>query len=99
MQTVIQDKRSFWKSHIEKASQHSGGIRSYCKEVGISKDTLYFWRVKLSGHRRRARRPSSNPFLPAVIQAPVGEVPVTRRALPEPEWLAQFLSAMIRGDR
>jgi hypothetical protein len=104
VQTVNQDKKSIWKAHIAGAAGHVGGVRGYCEEVGISKNTFYFWKVKLEGcGPPKGPKPKPklkpNPFLPAVICEPEQKIFVRANKLPDPEWLAGFVSAVLRGHQ
>lgn len=97
MQSINQGKQKIWQAHVQAAANHANGVRGYCEEMGISKNTFYFWKAKLQG-RRQPKQPKAkpNPFLPAVIREPVGES-VTAERLPDPEWLAIFVSAVLGG--
>lgn len=103
MQSPEQTKAKFWQGHISDWKQSSVGIREYCQRQGISKDTFYYWRKKMSSRLvdrkvgRSPREPSA--FVPVTIEKSPSSSSMSSVYLEEPKWLGEFAAALIRGLR
>jgi hypothetical protein len=104
MQTLSQDKVSYWWGHMKRQIQSGQSIAQYCLLSGISKDTFYCWRKKLAarpmGSSREIFEAKSPSFVPVHIErASVDANKVSEDLLSDPKWLGEFAAAMIRGLR
>ena len=103
MQNNEQIKEKLWQGHISGWKRSSMGIREYCQSQGISKDTFYYWRQKISSgssHRKIDRSPMKpSAFVPVTIESrPIGSS-TSSVYLEDPKWLGEFAAALIRGLR
>lgn len=93
---IIQDDE-FWKEHILKAKRSGVSVAEYCRANNLS-EGLFYTRKRRLGLMKPARRKR-----PAFVRVePVAEAPIKgksfwARQLPEPEWAAKFVMALM-GD-
>ncbi len=104
MQVGDQAKIKFWQEHISRQKQSSGSITQYCRKVGISKDTFYCWRKKLSAAPIKAPHSLNSPkrsiFVPVQVEPSASQFgSSTRDQLSDPRWLGEFAAAFLRGLR
>ncbi len=93
-------REEYWKGHISSWKRSSLEIRAYCQEQGISHNTFYYWRKRLSSRFPARQLPiasRASSFVPVEIatEATSG-VSVD---LPDAKWLGEFVSELIRGLR
>ena len=58
-------KTSYWQSPISEQEKSSLNITEYCEKSGISKDTFYRWRKKLSKESKSPARISHRKKIPS----------------------------------
>jgi len=88
--TLKEQRTAFWLQHIARANQYPEGIKIYCKANGLSLQTFYKWKLRLTGKNNK---------IPAVVRSPnsFAEVKVCepevapKQILPDAKWLAQFI--------
>lgn len=89
-----------WREHVARLKEYRGTVSAYCRDHGISRFTLTYWRKKSKAERTPsvARLPSvraeaRSAFVPVeVIAEPVGRPRVTSpMGLPDPRWLAELV--------
>jgi hypothetical protein len=78
-----------WEHHIGQAESFAGGAYAYCKSVGISTSSFYLWRSRLK-RQKSAKGLLKSPAKPPSFASV--NVTCTKRELPDPEWLARFVS-------
>ena len=80
-----------WLEHVRLAREHDRGMASYCREAGISLESLRYWRSKselknmTSG---KSRRPNSV-FVPVQVLGADGFA--RTRGLPDTKWVADLI--------
>ena len=87
MGQINQGKEKFWQRQMDLKERYDGSVREFCEEHGLSPSTFAYWRHKFN----RAKRTSAlvrSPFVPVEIE----RVHSSGRGLPDPRWLAEFLS-------
>jgi hypothetical protein len=103
MQSTEQTKAKFWQGHISSWKKSTVGIHEYCQNQGISKDTFYYWRKKMSSRSvhgkvdRSPRAPSA--FVPVTIENSPINSSISSVYLEDPKWLGEFTAALVRGLR
>lgn len=87
MGQINQDKEEFWRQQVAAVKKYDGSVGEFCREQGLSPSTFSYWRHKFNkASRGSALVPSA--FVPVKIER---ERP-TMRGLPDPKWLAEFVS-------
>ncbi len=91
-------REEIWANHISNWKKSSAEIRAYCRENGISHNTFYYWRKRLSSRLPAIQKEKSlriSPFVPVSISREMQSVPT----MPDPKWLGEFAAHLIRGLR
>lgn len=87
------EKREKWYKHATESAKYPGGISKYCRDHGLHKKTISYWRRKFGFTKKsiRAGRARSNAFIPVeVINIE------KKRQLPDPKWVAEFLMHLLQ---
>jgi predicted DNA-binding transcriptional regulator AlpA len=97
-------KTSYWQSHISEQEKSSVNITEYCKRSGISKDTFYRWRKKLSADRKFPAKTSHQKKIPSFSRAQVEQATApfkdpSDEAFFDPRFLGTFAASFLRGLR
>ena len=80
-------EREGWAERVEAASRHPGGVSGYCREHGIGRSRLHYWKKNLAEQKKSAARVA--PFARVeVVAAKASWAP----SLPDARWLAEFLA-------
>ena len=93
-------KQQYWTEHLTNAERSDGSLANYARQNNITPQTLYRWRNTL---RQRTQTTVSTETLftqamvlpeqrRADLTLNVGEVQLSFTQLPDPNWLANFLS-------
>lgn len=94
-------REEFWTGHITNRKKSSLEIRAYCREKGISHNTFYYWRRKLSSRLPAIKKPNlpinTSAFTPVEITTSTSSKACAD--LPDAKWLGEFSAALIRGLR
>ncbi len=91
-------KLKIWEKHIEEAALFSGGVQRYCKSQGLNLSTYYHWRGKLASPKARSTKKQQSSFLPVVVKAPEFDpTQLMPTRLPDPKWVAEVMTHLIRG--
>ena len=101
-------RRGYWRAQVAAHAKSGLSVAAFCRQHGLRKGTLSFWRWKFAQEARRAPRPTPAfvpvhvaPTAPARDRGPaVGELEITlapeRRVRVsgrvEPAWLAEVLA-------
>ena len=91
-------REEIWANHISNWKKSSVEIRAYCREKGISHNTFYYWRKRLSSRLPATQKEKSlriSPFVPVSISRELSSV----STIPDPKWLGEFAAHLIRGLR
>lgn len=102
MQSKEQVKREFWQSHISGWKKSSMGIREYCQNHGISKDTFYCWRKRLGPRLPAIHKSTFSTRAASFVPVQIDSSPIAMRSeseLPDAKWLGRFAAELIRGLR
>jgi hypothetical protein len=88
-------KDEFWKAHILKAQEFSGSNSEYCRANDLSRGIFYEYKKRLGFGRRPKKRRSA-----FVEVAAVGERLETVSKgrdgrMPDPKWVAHFVTALM----
>lgn len=95
MRRASKQIEQLWRQRIEGARSFPGSIADYCKREGIESSSFYSWRRRF---RAEAKPLALQPFVSAVVQAhPIQACPDARPPLPDPKWVGEVLSALLRG--
>jgi transposase-like protein len=100
MRSTLTAKQQFWSSHLKNVEQSNCSIADYARQNNITPQTLYQWRNTL---RKRTQTTISTETLftqavvpPDQIQPElimnVADAQLDFNTLPDPRWLASFLS-------
>ena len=92
MRRTRQETARVWRERIEAAKSYQGTAADYCRSAGINSTSFYLWRIKL-------RRESAAAFVPAVVAYETVEARGRDVSgdLPDPKWLGEVLSSMLRS--
>jgi hypothetical protein len=83
MGAINEQKEKFWREQVTLAERREGSLESFCRERGLSPNTLGYWRRKLgTGEMKQVALP---PFIPVTVDV------AASRALPDPKWLAELI--------
>ena len=85
MQTKRAQNFNHWRHHISAAASSSQSAAAYCRSHNLSLASFYVWRRKLANSGKLAVI-ASNPFARVEVLRELGP------CLPDPKWLAEFLS-------
>ena len=89
MGQINQDKERFWRLQMSLAEKYEGSIGGFCRERGLSPHTFSYWRHKFNKAKAgEALVPSA--FVPVKIE----RLRPTAGRLPDPKWLAEFISCL-----
>ena len=83
----------YWTQHINAAEKFKGSNKEYCKHAGIKYGSLSAYRKKLGFTGPKDLTESKFATVEIPKSPPLRNAP----SLPEPEWLARFLKAWLRG--
>ena len=87
-------KKTYWLEHIEAAKKSNKGVAAYCRQMNVSTRVFYYWRSRLNPKGLKSTPLSSkSSFVPVSIQKKT----IHSKELPNPEWLARFLSEYMRA--
>ena len=90
-------RKEFWKAHVEACAIYSGSISSYCKEHGLGKSQLTYYRQKFSEKKSKFAEVKSvevsSPMPP--LLAPRESI-ANQQKLPDPKWLAALIRELAR---
>lgn len=94
MATINQEKEKFWREQIALAEKHDGSLDSFCRLRGVSIHTFMYWRSKFKKGIAVSRAAVPAKFIPVEITRPERIA-----ALPDPRWLAEFISHLSGGHQ
>lgn len=77
-----------WRQIVREAESCPASLAAYCRNKGIPKGTLYHWRRKLQEGSLLQNVTSVNPFSRV-------EVVASRPALPDAQWVAEFVGHLM----
>lgn len=101
MKTPNQDKIEYWRNHLEQSKKYPEGIQAYCKANKLATSNYYKWRQSLLNMppSKMSSKKIHSPFLPVVIATPeIKEQNYPQKNnLPDPRWLAEVITNVIRG--
>lgn len=87
MQSKRRNSEARWFALVTEAEESGLSAAQFCRERGLSAESFYMWRKRLSGQRRAVVR--ENPF--ACVEV------VERGAkMPDAKWVAEFLHHFLR---
>jgi hypothetical protein len=102
-------RRGYWRAQVAAHVKSGLSVAAFCRQRGLRKGTLTFWRWKFAQEARVTPRPAPA-FVPVRVTAPaalasgtaVGELEITLtperrvrvRGRVEPAWLAQVLEVV-----
>ncbi len=96
-------KEKFWQGHISSWKRSSVGIQEYCQRAGISKDSFYYWRKKMSSGSNHEQITQSSrglsTFVPVMVEKSTGSSSMASVFQEDPKWLGEFAASLIRGLR
>ncbi|RLA51017.1 MAG: hypothetical protein DRR42_11555 [Gammaproteobacteria bacterium] len=93
-------KQQYWSEHLLQADAFDGSFAQYAQTHNIPVQTLYRWRHYFKGSP--VTEPKTKPLFTQLVTSPVGDVCITLRMgnvqfqfnrLPDPQWLAEFITA------
>lgn len=96
----ITAKQTYWSEHLLQAEAFDGSLAQYAQTQNIPVQTLYRWRHYFKGSRIGASKTTT--LFTQVLMPPVSDTYITLQQgdiqlqfarLPDPQWLAAFLSA------
>ena len=99
MPTPLTEKQQYWSIQVQNAEAFDGSIADYARSQGVSQQTLYRWRHCL--RQREVSQTTTKTVFTQVVSSSlpgssltltVGDAKLTFSRLPEPQWLAHFLS-------
>jgi hypothetical protein len=99
MSTPLTSKQQYWSTQLQNAEAFDGSIADYARSQGVSTQTLYRWRDCL--RQRDVSQTSTKTVFTQVVSTAlpgssltlaVGDTKLTFSRLPDPQWLAHFLS-------
>jgi len=99
MPTPLTEKQQYWSTQVQNAEAFDGSIADYARSQGVSQQTLYRWRHCL--RQREVSQTTTKTVFTQVVSSSlpgsrltlaVGDAKLTFSRLPEPHWLAHFLS-------
>jgi hypothetical protein len=92
--TIRDEKRRYWEGQLVLAESSGQRITAFCRERGLSSDALLYWRRKLRGEAQKGA------MVPKFIPVEVGGGQSRDRvSLPDPRWLAEFVSHLMGNGR
>ena len=103
-------RRGYWRAQVATQARSGLSVAAFCRQHGLRKGTLSFWRWKFAQEANPASRPAPT-FVPVRVAATapaqgsgpaVGELEITIapgrsvcvRGRVEPAWLAQVLAVI-----
>lgn len=89
-----QEKERFWLAQMTLARRYEGSLESFCRSRGLSTHTFAYWRRKFKEREAVSRAVVPAKFVPVEI----AKAEPTMR-LPDPRWLAEFISHLSGGCR
>jgi transposase-like protein len=106
MSKSLTTKQQYWDEHLRQAQSFNGTVAAYARAEGLSVQSLYRWRHYLN--QSIASSPAeSSPSFTRVVSTPGnhhssltlihGQTQLRFSALPEPQWLAQLITAAIQS--
>ena len=92
MKKQQQERRTFWRAHVEARGSFAGSTKEYCRQHGLKESQYYSWKRRLSSEDK------ASPFAKVnLARAKPQAVKVRESKLPDPEWTAKFLLALTSG--
>jgi transposase-like protein len=106
MHKPLTGKQQYWAEHLQHAQAFNGPMTEYAKAEGLSVQSLYRWRHYLNQYRASSAGEASPSFArvvsPAVdpnasLTLVHGQTQLRFSSLPEPQWLAQLITATLQS--
>jgi hypothetical protein len=99
MPAPLTNKQQYWSTQVQNAEAFDGSIADYARSQGVSIQTLYRWRHCL--RQREISQTTTKTVFTQVVSSSlpsnsltlaIGDIKLIFSRLPDPQWLAQFLS-------
>ena len=93
-------KQKYWSEHLLQAEAFDGSLTQYAQTHNIPVQTLYRWRNYFKPSS--ITTPKIKPLFTQLITSPVSDICITLQMgnvqlqfnrLPDPQWLAEFVTA------
>ncbi len=97
---ILTEKQQYWSEQLLQADSFDGSLAEYAQTQNIPAQTLYRWRsyFKLASTTKRKSKPLftqvvNTPIPDVCIKLNIDHVQIQFTRLPDPQWLAAFISA------
>jgi len=92
------DEEKIWWAHLQTLVNFMGSEVEYCRRNSLSLSKLRVYKEKFGMSRQYKRRPSPfvrvRPAEPKPVAKPT-EIDRKSHALPDPKWMAEFVTALL----
>ena len=106
MPKSLTTKQQRWTEHLQQAQSFNGTIAAYARAEGLSVQSLYRWRHYLNQPKASSTGEASPSFTRVVstvanhnasLTLVHGQTQLRFSSLPEPQWLAQLITATLQS--
>ena len=92
------DREHHWRGHLEAAQAHPTSLAAYCRETGVSYQSLMYWKRRLGQARLFIElprpAPAASPTTPPVATLETGGFRLVLHPDCPPDWAAQLLNGL-----
>lgn len=82
-------RKEFWRGHFEASENYPGSIAAYCREHGIPRARMFYYREKFLKQRSGFAEVKEKP---AKVSVPIADLKFKKcKQLPDPKWLAALI--------
>lgn len=98
--TQSNGKEKYWREKLSESEQFTGTVQEYCRSAGVSYHQLSYWRKRFKRDEKAARSfpeaPASRAFVPVQVASEITRSETSsRRAVPDPKWVADFIHHLL----